>query len=44
MRLKLRDQQLKINKRIAISKPHCNHEPKIYNRYTQEREKIQMQH
>ena len=39
MCLKLRDWQLKINKHIAINKPHCNHEPKIYNRYTHKKEK-----
>ena len=38
MQLKLRDQQLKtilyIYVQTAISKPHGNRKPKIYNRYT----------
>ena len=34
MHLKLREQQLI---EMAISKPHSNHKPKIYNRYTNEK-------
>ena len=45
MHLKLKDQQHKIAIYMAILKPHGNHKPKIYHRYTHKKEKgIQTQH
>ena len=34
-----RDRERDREREIAISKPHCNHKPNIYNRYTHKKEK-----
>ena len=45
MHVNLREQQLKTTTycvEIAIYKPHVNHKPKIYNRYTQKRKESKL--